>query len=117
VPYLGHPLASAELYDPTTGAWSSAGTMRSAHWLHTATLLPNGLVLVAGGCNSQGTVVAAELYDPATNTWATTGSMTVSRAQFGMAPLPNGTVLVAGGESSGSPTGRLSGAEIYTPAS
>ena len=50
------PAASAELYDPKTRSWSSAGSLRTARWLHTATLLQNGKVLVVGGTSSPPTV-------------------------------------------------------------
>jgi len=53
-------LANSELYDPVTGTFAAAGSMTVERYGHTATLLPNGKVLIAGGQNSS----SAELYDP-----------------------------------------------------
>ena len=59
--------ASAELYDPTSGTWTTTGSLVNGRWLHTATLLPNGKVLVAGGYGFSGSgfLDSAELYVPA----------------------------------------------------
>src|SRR5438105_2882735 len=64
----------------TTGTWSATGSMHVARYGHTATLLPGGKVLVAGGFDAGGNPLAgAELYDPAAGTWDTTGSMGTAR--------------------------------------
>jgi hypothetical protein len=55
-------LASAELYDRATNTWSVAGSLTTARYLHTATLLPSGQVLVAGGAGNSGPLASAELY-------------------------------------------------------
>ena len=56
-------LASAELFDPVTGTFTATGSLTMARWGHTATLLSNGKVLVAGGENRSGYLVSAELYE------------------------------------------------------
>jgi hypothetical protein len=54
--------------------------MTTARYVHTAVLLPNGKVLVAGGVDAGGNVVAtAELYDPVAGTWSATGSLSAVR--------------------------------------
>jgi hypothetical protein len=65
-------LATAELYDPTTGVWSRTGSSLEGRLEHSATLLPNGKVL-AGGNVGSGLTKHAELYDPTTGHWITTG--------------------------------------------
>ena len=89
--------------------------LNSARTGHTATLLPNGKVLVAGGMNGSNYLPAAELYDPATRTWATTGSLNTGRTGHTATLLPSGRVLVAGGYNTSS--GQLASAELYDPAS
>ncbi len=114
-------VASAELYDPSTGQWSYTGSMSIARRLHSAVLLPNGKVLVVGGADPWGTrqaFASAELYDPATGTWSNTGSMSTGRMSASATLLPNGLVLVAGGRNAegGIPSsGFLSSAELYDP--
>jgi N-acetylneuraminic acid mutarotase len=60
-------LANAELFDPATGKWTTMGALNTARVLHTAALLPNGRVLIAGGNdnNSSRNLSSAELFDPA----------------------------------------------------
>jgi hypothetical protein len=58
------PLASAELYDPATGTFSPTGSMATGRQFHTATLLADGRVLVAGGADGSKDIASAELYQP-----------------------------------------------------
>ena len=112
-------LATAELYGPSGLTAAPTGTLGTGRYLHSATLLANGKVLVAGGIDAMGNYLAsAELYDPATGLWTPTGSLTIPR--YGhiatlMTSGPNmGKVLVMGGRNASNPT--LSSAELYDPA-
>jgi N-acetylneuraminic acid mutarotase len=99
-------MALAEIYDPATNVWTSAGSMTAGRCGQTATLLPDGRVLVAGGWSRVATYTT-DIYDPVTNTWSATGSMTQARTTHGAALLQDGRVLVAGPDASG---------EIWDPA-
>ncbi len=77
--------------------WSKSDNMISTRFEHTATVLQNGKVLVAGGHNGSHVISSAELYDPSTGTWTATGSMSYVRFRHTASLLANGKVLVAGG--------------------
>ena len=94
-------LSTAELYDPTTGTFSPTGSISTGHSIHTATLLSNGKVLVAGGRSSNEVFSSiTELYDPTTGTFSPTGSMSLGRNGHTATLLSDNKVLIAGGNAS-----------------
>jgi len=119
-------LATAELFDPETGKFSSAGNMQHARELHTATMRDDGTVLIIGG-NAlisgvgdgghaglvEESTPTAELFDPSNGSFHPAGEMSNPRAKHTGTLLPDGSVIVFGGTLSGNRTFFLSSAELF----
>jgi hypothetical protein len=98
----------------TQSTWVPTGDLNTARFGHTATLLSNGKVLVAGGAGADnGSILdSAELYDPAKGKWTFTGRLTAAHAGHTATLLPSGQVLIVGGAHT---VNGLSAAELYDP--
>ncbi|WP_437302345.1 kelch repeat-containing protein [Sorangium sp. So ce388] len=116
---LDEDLASAEVFDPASGTWSPVGSMLTARGRHTATLLNDGRVLLAGGSYHHDDVdeklASAELFDPVSGAWSPVRSMLAARAEHTATLLDDGRVLVAGGYTQGGE--KVASAELFDPAS
>jgi len=90
---------TSDIYDPATNSWSAAGNLNVPRYLHTATVLANGKVLVAGGCSSVvgGVLSSLELFDPGTGGWTRVGNLSEARMSQTATLLPSGQVLFSGG--------------------
>jgi N-acetylneuraminic acid mutarotase len=102
---------SAEEYDQQSNTWHAVAPMQQVRAEQTATVLPSGKVLVAGGVyeiqisgglNGANSLASTEIYDPKSETWAATAPMNLARAEDSATLLPDGDVLVAGGYDCGS---------------
>jgi len=115
---LGDAIPSSELYSSADGTWADNGAPTAIRVNHTATLLPDGNVLHAGGDGNSYpvTLSSAELYDPEQERWTAARPMSNARDSHTATLLPNGKVLIAGGSGDyylGTP---LASAELYAPA-
>lgn len=100
----------------TSGAFTPTRNMITPRVWHTATLLNNGQVLIAGGEGIFSAEFSAELYDPQTGAFFATGRMTTGRGLHTATLLPDGKVLIAGGRQGGSSDPQsLASAELYDP--
>jgi hypothetical protein len=115
-------VATAEFYHTAGGSFAATGSMAEARGGHTATLLPSGKILIAGGGTLGGYYVpfggngsaTAEIYDPGTAAFTSTGSMSTARMGQTATLLFNGKVLIAGGVTSEDTTA-VATAELYDP--
>jgi Putative Ig domain/Galactose oxidase, central domain len=108
----GSVLSSAEIYDPVAGTIAAAGNMIEARASHSATLLQDGRVLLAGGYNNTGPLATAEIYDPTTGSFTAIGNLVTPRSGHTAVLLPSGLVLLAGGQYLGR---MLPHAELFDP--
>ncbi len=104
----------AEIYNPATGTWKATGALRGSRHAMTATLLPSGKVLVAGGATAASDAVnSSEIYDPTAKTWTLGLKMVTARSDYASIMLGTGKVLFMGGENINGVS--IKNAELYNP--
>jgi hypothetical protein len=105
-----------ELFDPSTATWQEKSPLIWRRFRHSATLLPNGNILVAGGGGHQSTAWYTSLiYNLETDSWVASGDMATTRSFHQSALLPNGTVMVTGHAVSGFGLYFSYNSEVYSP--
>ncbi|HKV23659.1 MAG TPA: kelch repeat-containing protein [Candidatus Acidoferrum sp.] len=100
-------VSTAEIYTPGTGFANTTNSPNATRRDHTATLLADGTVLIAGGSSGGFDLTSAEIYNPANQTFTSVGSLNHARSQHTATLLTNGEVLIAGGSDNT--------AELYDP--
>lgn len=104
---------TTELFYPETETWTAGASMNVPRDNHTATVLPDGRVMVIGGYQNGTYLTSVEIYDPMTNTWTNAGNLATARAVHTATLMKNGFILVSGGVNAG---GVLNSVEIVNPA-
>lgn len=107
--------ASALLFDPKTGAWSTTSSMNEGRAVASSAVLKDGRVLVVGGARREldGTLASSEIYSPSTGSWSVAASLTYPRFWPACVTLADGRVLAAGG--SPTPDTDSAHAEVFDP--
>ena len=106
--------ATAEVYAPWTDTFTLVNSMATPRTGHTATLLPSGFVLLAGGFDGNVYQRRADLFDPvSTNRFSATGTFGLGRAGAEAVLMGDGQVLIAGGQDG---TTFHTQSEVYHPA-
>jgi hypothetical protein len=100
-----------------SGTWAAAASLHNARDGHTATLLPNGNIVVAGGENNNSATASTEVYSSLTSSWTNSGNLNVARSNASAVLLPSGMVLVAGGCVSTCLGATTASAELYNSVS
>src|SRR5262249_54885111 len=95
-----------------SNSFKTTGSMKNPRFAHSATLLGNGKVLIAGGNNGNTNLAAAELFNPSTGTFAAVGSMETPRLGHTATLLHTMKVLISGGRNG---TKILASAELFNP--
>jgi hypothetical protein len=114
VNYGSRGIASAEIFQSTTGVFEPLGSMHSARIEQTTTVLRDGRVLIAGG-RAYSVTASAEIFDPATKKFTVTGNLLTARYKHSAGLLPDGRVLIAGGSDDRDWSGTMNSTEIYDP--